>query len=343
MYSKAARFSQLRLLITVVVVIATAGGGSLIGLGIVRFSTAAGLWLIAAGTVTILASLVAAALVFIGLKIDATTLRTAAVIRDLHDELERHGLKLEAIAESARISDAAKSIAHREEERKALRAAIYNDIDLHDWEAAGYPISEMERRFGCGEEAQRLRERLNEARSRFYDEEVAKALPLVHRLFDAHDWHRAAEEIGRLLAAFPDEPRFARLREELADRKELRKQQLVKEFSAAVERDDIDIDTGMAILKELDQYLDREEAARLYESARKVVKGKLLQLGVRFRFAITEERWRDALEVAVSIMDEFPNSTMAREVEERLAILRERAGMAADVEVTSSTSPRRGN
>jgi outer membrane protein assembly factor BamD (BamD/ComL family) len=337
MYSQAARFSQLRHLLTAAVVIAIAGGAALIGLGIVRFSTPGGLWLIVVGAATILASVVVAVIAFIALKIDANTLRVSTAIRDLHDEIERQGAKLDAVAESTRLSDTAKSIAHREEDRNALRAAIYNDIDLHDWEAASYLISEMERRFGYREEAERLQEKLNEARSEFYDQEVARALPLIHRLFDARQWDRAAEEIGRLLAAFPSEPRFVQLQEELAQRKEARKEQLVKEFAASVERDDIDIDTGMAILEELDQYLSREEAARVAESARKVVKGKLLQLGVRFRFAVIEERWRDALEVAVTIMDEFPNSQMAREVQERLVILRERAGMPADVEVSSST------
>ena len=144
-------------------------------------------------------------------------------------------------------------------------------------------------------------------------------------------------ELSRLLTAFPNEARFAELRKELDARKEQRKKELIKAFTAAVERDDIDIDAGMKVLKELDHYLEPEEAARLEESARKVVKGKLLQLGVRFRFAVTEARWRDALEVAVAICEEFPNSKMAAEVQDRMDVLRVRAGTPADVDVTSST------
>lgn len=339
MYSQAARFSQLRHLLTVVVVVAIVGAAVLIGLGIVRLSKPDGLWMIVVGTGVILASVIVAVIAFIALKIDANTLRLSTAIHDLHEEIERQGGRLNAIAESTRLSDAAKSIAHREEELNALRGAIYDDINLHDWEAAAYLVSEMERRFGHREEAQQLREKLIEGRSEFYDEEVGKALPHVRRLFETHEWSQAAQEIGRLVTAFPNEPRFVQLMEELATRKEARKQQLVKQFTAAVERDDIDIDAGMAVLKELDEYLTRDEAARLEESARKVVRGKLQQLGVRFRFAVTEERWRDALEVAVSIMNEFPNSQMAREVQDRLAILRERAEMPSDIEVTSPTLP----
>ncbi len=339
MYTHAPRFSQLRHLLTVVAVLAIVGGAVLVGLGIVGFAVGGRLWLIAAGAAVVLTAVFVAVVAFIALKIDANTVRVSADIRDLHEELQRHATKLDAVAESARLSDAAKSIAHREEERNALRAAIDNDIDLHDWEAAHYLVSEMERRFGSREEAQRLREKLNEARSLFYDEEVARALPHIQRLFGAHDWDRAADEIGRLLAAFPDEPRFVQLNDELTERKETRKKELVGEFTAAVERDDIDIDTGMDILKELDRYLSRTEANQLEELARRVVKGKLFQLGVRFRFAVKEERWRDALEVAVAIMDEFPNTKMAQEVTDRLNVLRDRAGLPGDVEVTSPPSP----
>ncbi|MHC4609727.1 MAG: hypothetical protein ACYS7M_05210, partial [Planctomycetota bacterium] len=96
MYSQAARFSQLRHLLTAAVVIAIAGGAALIGLGIVRFSTPGGLWLIVVGAATILASVVVAVIAFIALKIDANTLRVSTAIRDLHDEIERQGAKLDA-------------------------------------------------------------------------------------------------------------------------------------------------------------------------------------------------------------------------------------------------------
>ncbi len=402
MYSYAARFTQLRHLLTVVCSIAIAGGALLVGLGIVSLlrpaespgetapvglpgqpsedveaqaadgkgdspdsaaietkgkalaesaadeppamaatspaKTRGGLWLIVVGAGTILASIIVWALAYVALKIDANTVRVSATIRDLHEEIERHGAILNSIAESSRLSDGARSIAHRQEELNALRAAIHTNIDLQDWEAARYLVAELERRFGHKEEAQRLGEKVNRACSKFYNQEVARALPRIEHLFDEHNWEVAGQEIGRLLAAFPNEPRFARLQDELAQRREQRKQQLVDAFTHAVQRDDLDIDAGMQILKELDQYLNRNEAAELQEVARKVVKGKLLQLGVRFRFAVTEERWRDALEVGVSIIEEFPNSRMAHEVQDRLNVLRERAGLPADVEVSVSAA-----
>ena len=350
MYRRAPRFTQLRNLLTFLASVGLAGGAVLVGLGIATLLRpegpagpwlgVSGVWLIVGGGAVILNYLWLWLLVYTLLKTDANTSRTSAAIHDLYEEAKVHGAKLDSIAESVLLSDTAKSIAHRAEELNALRSAIDADITLHDWEAARYLITEMERRFGYKEEAQQLLERVNQACNRFYNQEIARAVPLIEHLFDEHQWERAAREVGRLVAAFPNEGRFLRLRQELDERKEQRKRELVEAFTHAVQRDDLDIDAGMEILKELDHYLAREEAAELEEAARKVVKGKLLQLGVRFRFAVNEERWRDALEVGVSIIEEFPNSRMAHEVQDRLGVLRERAGLPADVEVTTSQADR---
>lgn len=337
MYGQAARFSQLRHLLIGLIVLAVSGGSTLIGVGILRWSATEGLWLVVAGGVLVLGFVTAAVVCFVLIKIDAHSVRASATMHDVLEELEKQRVCLNVMAENSRLSDAARSLSHRQEERDTLRTAIDAEVDRHDWEAAAYLIAEMERRFGYKEEAHRLAEHVRREQAAYYQAEVEKALPLVEQLFDVHAWGRATQEINRLLAAFPNEPRFAQLKQELPIRRRARKDELVRRFTEAVQRDDIDIDAGMNVLKELDQYLTRDEAKQLEESARKVVKGKLLQLGVRFRFAVTEERWRDALEVAVNIIEEFPNSQIASEVRERLKVLRERAGLPADVEVTGVT------
>ena len=340
MYGHAARFTELRRILTVLVVAAVLGGLTLIVLGILRYAATEGqsIWLIIAGGAIVFSFIAVAALCFMVLKIDANTVRTIDALHDVYDELTRQGAKLDDQVENARLSDAARSLVHREEERNTLRSAIQAEIKEHNWEAAWHFINEMERRFGFKEEAQRLRERLHHEQADSYKVEVEKAIPAVEALFDARDWKRAESEIGRLLKAFPQEARFARLRDEMNHRKLARKQELVRSFTEAVQRDDIDIDAGMNILRELDQYLTGQEAKQLEESARKVVKGKLLQLGVRFRFAVSEERWQDALEVGVNITEEFPNSRIAAEVRDMLKLLRQRAGLPTDVEVTGAAA-----
>lgn len=342
MYGQAARFSQLRHLLTALIVLAVGGGGALIGLGVLRWSESQGLWLVVAGGCVVLAFVAIALVCFVLLKIDASSVRAAAAMHDVLEELEIQRTRLDDIAENARLSDAARSLSHRQEERNALRMAIDAEIDRHDWEGAAYLIDDMARRFGYKEEAQRLATHVRQEQVAYYRAEVERAVPMVEQLFEVRDWAKAAQEINRLLNAFPNERRFAQLKEELTARRRARKDELVRHFTEAVQRDDIDIDAGMNVLKELDQYLTREEAQQLEESARKVVKGKLLQLGVRFRFAVSEERWRDALESAVNISEEFPNSQMAKEVQKHLKVLRERAGLPSDVEVTSTPGRQSG-
>ncbi len=135
----------------------------------------------------------------------------------------------------------------------------------------------------------------------------------------------------------PDEPRVARLRRLYDERRAARKKELLDEWNQAVARNDVD--GAINILKDLDTYLTREEARSLEESARNVFKAKLLQLGMQFQFAVNEQRWRDAIEVGLQIMDEFPNARMSKEVSEAMDGLRARAGLA-DVEITAG--PPRG-
>ncbi len=338
MYGQAARFSKFRLVLALLATLGIIGGIVMVVLGIIQPSNPQKAWLIFAGAAAVLSCSFAAIIGFISIRLDANTVRVSAVMQDVLEELQKHQRRLADVVDNTRISDSARSLAHREEERIALRGAIQSEISAHNWEAAWHFISEIERRFGFKEEADRLRQQLHEEQSTFYQQEVDKAVPAIEALFQAHDWTKAELEINRLLQAFPKEARFAQLREELKFRHQARKEELIKSFTDAVRRDDIDIDTGMATLKELDGYLTGDEVKKLEESARKVVKGKLEQLGVRFRFAVSEERWRDALEIGVQIAEEFPNSRMATEVGNKFGILRERAGLPSDVEVTSPTA-----
>jgi len=86
-----------------------------------------------------------------------------------------------------------------------------------------------------------------------------------------------------------------------------------------------EVDRGIALLRQLDQYLTPNEAAALEESARGVFRAKLHNLGVQFSLAVTEHNWRDAIDAGKQIIDEFPNTRMAREVNERMHVLTKRA------------------
>jgi len=145
-------------------------------------------------------------------------------------------------------------------------------------------------------------------------------------------WERARQESERLMKLFPRHERVMNLAGVLTQRREARKQELLKEWNLAVQRDEID--HGIAILSELDQYLSREEAQTLQDSARHVFKARMLNLGVQFSLAVQEQRWRDALEIGLQLRQEFPNSRMSQEVGEKLDTLRVRSGFSSDTEIT---------
>jgi hypothetical protein len=254
------------------------------------------------------------------------------VLLDVHELLQRMAPQVRTIADNSQISDAVRSITHRESEREALRQAIREEMYGGDWEAANYLVSEMERRFGYKQEAETLRQELASARVMTIEEKINKAASHIDKILAEHRWDRARVEIERLMKLFPRHERVLALPKELARRREAQKQALLVRWKQAVERNEID--EGIVILTELDQYLTREEAQNLQDSARDVFKARLLNLGVQFGLAVSEHRWRDALEVGLRIRQEFPNSRMAQEVSERLEVLRIRAGFKTDAEIT---------
>ncbi|MCP4592193.1 MAG: hypothetical protein GY842_15785 [bacterium] len=337
MLSMPIRFSRLRLVVSAITALAVGGGGFLVGLGIVRLSTPQGVWLIVAGASAALLFATAMAFLLLQLKVESNTARQYSELRDMQESLATQSAKLEEIAESVRISDAAKHITHREEEHTALRTAIYDEVRREEWEAAFHLIEQMRTRFGYHEEAQQLCEEVVSLRTDAMRTKMAQASSHIESLFAQHDWNQAEREIERLHKALPDERRIDRLANELRQRRQQRKDELLKQWNEALRRNDLD--GGINVLKELDDHLTREEARKLEDSARGLFKEKLAQLGVQFKFAVSEGRWLDALEVGVQITEEFPNTRMSKEVQEHLVALRQRAGLPMSVEVTAAPQP----
>jgi hypothetical protein len=236
------------------------------------------------------------------------------------------------ISDNAQLSDAAKSIAHRQKERDALRDAIYEEILLQDWESAYTLIDEMEERYGYRQEAERLRREVDVSRDRTIEQTVEAALARIRKLSDAQEWEKARNESHRLMQLFPSNERIQHLPEELEQHRQNHKRRLLNEWNEAVQRKEID--RSIEILKLLDQYLSPSEAAALEESARGVFRAKLQNLGVQFSLAVTDKRWNQAVEVGDEIVSEFPNSLMAKQVTDSMPALLKRA---ASVKQGSST------
>ena len=90
-----------------------------------------------------------------------------------------------------------------------------------------------------------------------------------------------------------------------------------------------EIPTPAELLRELDGYLTPTEAGPLQEVARGVIGKMRDNLGARFKLAVSDHRWDDAVAVGGQIMADFPNTRMAQEVRDILPTLRDKAATRA--------------
>lgn len=334
------RFSQIRWLQVVTCVAGALGGLLLALLGFAGFGSSASVWMVAAGGFFLFLAVFLMSLAPLLLKIESTIARQLNELRDFQELLGKQCTHLESIAENTSISDAAKSLARRDEELAALRTAIRSSIRSEAWDSALNLIEDMERRFGYKEEADRIREELDDARNDRIQARLSEAIEMIESHFESHQWERAEAEIDRLVHALPDDSRVHSLKDRLAALREQHKRELKQAWDDAVRRNDTD--HAIDILKELDPYLSPAEAQAFKDSARNVFKEKLLQLGVQFRFAVTEKRWQDALSTGLEIVREFPNARMATEVREVLETLRERVRQTGEGRPASPLAESRG-
>jgi hypothetical protein len=239
------------------------------------------------------------------------------------ESFERIGKAIDRLTQEGGLSETAKRILHRKEERRLLRSAIEQDIQDKDYDAALILVRELADRFGYRVDAEEFRERIERARAQNIDREVLQAIEGLEVLLRDRKWSDAFAEAARIQRLFPESHRVQRLRERVEDAKSRYKVDLERRFLLCAQREQID--DAMKLLKELDHYLTEQEAEPFREVARGVIGKARDNLGVRFKLAVQDRAWVDAVEVGERIVAEFPNSQMAAEVRDMLDALRERA------------------
>ena len=239
--------------------------------------------------------------------------------KDLKDLISTVAL----LGENTLLSERAKSIAFREKDGEAVRGAIEEKMAKEDWESARYLANQLGHLFGYQQEALGLSEKISKAQEQSSRHKLEMGLARMKDLLAAFQWDAAAKQIQALQESYPQEVQAKNLSGLLEDRRLEHKKHLLQQWDQAVNRNQID--HGIEILQELDQYLTANEVAALEESARGVFRAKLHNLGVRFSLMVAEKQWTEALEVGEEIIDEFPNSRMAQEIRERIDALRARA------------------
>lgn len=333
MYSSPVRFSRMRHMGTAVTLAGAVGGFILVVVGLMRMDQESWIWPIAAGASIMGAAATAFVLIRLALKIESNTSRLYNLTHELHEVLNRFESTLATIDRNASLSDVVKSIAHRAREWEALRGAIYEEIRNEDFEAVLRLIDTLAQNPAYKDEAERLRQETRGECAEAFRSKLRIAISHVTKLLDARQWVQAKHEIERLERLMPAERNVRELWDVMEQKRDQYKQALLRDWNKAAS--DSNVEQGIELLKELDQYLTPEEVRSAEAAARELFKERLQQLGIQFQFAVKEKRWRDALESGLQIIDGFPNSRMAAEIRDKLTPLRERAGIPTDVEVTA--------
>jgi hypothetical protein len=225
------------------------------------------------------------------------------------------------INHSTRISEAAKAIAFREDDKRSLREAVFERLKQNDFNGAYEIVDEIENHSAYRLLAEELRRQVDNYRNATQDERIDQAIAQVEKLFDACQWVKASLQIESLIRANPTAEKLKALRQKLVERKEERKRILLAAWDDAVTRQETD--RSLEILRELDMYLTPNEALALQEAAKDVFRTKLHNLGVQFALAVSDKHWSNALEIGQQIVRDFPNSRMSGEIREKLHVLRQ--------------------
>ena len=254
---------------------------------------------------------------------DEVSAKIDTLLNPVNERLQHLNVLLNQVAEQQLISERAKAIAFRDEERETLRRAIREDISKKDYDAALILANDIEAIFGYKQEADRFREEIAGMREAEVRHHVNEAITAIDWHCRSEQWTAALREAERVMALYPGDGQAQGLVGEIENRRQAHKRELLSGWHEAVGRHDVD--GSIEILKRLDLYLTPAEAEQMQETARQVFKDKLMLLGQQFTQAVKDHNWHESLRVGELIVNEYPNSRMAQEVREKWDVLQRRA------------------
>lgn len=231
--------------------------------------------------------------------------------------------KLDAILEAMQMSENAKRILFRDRELELIRKTVQGDIESGDFHAALVLCDQMANVFGAVEEAEDMRTKVQEIIHQHHEERIREEMQQLSKLLDAHQWVDAYQYAAKMRRLYPESPLLHDLEQRIASVRTEYGHQLETRFLEAAKNEDVE--TAMALLRELDGYLTPEEARRFRDTADSVIVTYRESLSARFKMAISDHRWRDANEFGEELIRQFPNTKMALEVTDMLETIQVRA------------------
>lgn len=237
---------------------------------------------------------------------------------------------LDEIRDIGMLSDTTKRILFRDREMALLRETIEEDIERGDFNAGLVLCRDLELLFGYTEEAEQLRQRVLLARNSQLAAKIHQEVAVVSGMLAQGRLDEAEEAAARLHRMYPDSPALHGLQARLRGARQQMKRDLKSEFLTAAARGDTQ--EALSKLRQLDHHLGPDEVADVHAAAEGIIGQHREALSVRFKMAVSDHRWAEAVDAGEQIIQDFPNDRMAVEVRDMLERLQERAGAAAERE-----------
>ncbi len=237
----------------------------------------------------------------------------------IYENIKKNTSALTEMEQALKLSEQAKSVVFHDNNIQLLRNMVFDLLEQKNFDSAEQLINQIADHPQFTQLAEQLRGQTKKFCESTNEGKIGEYICEVQKLFDSFDWIKASTEIERLIQLWPQSEQIKALRKTLLDKKQQRKQQLLNQWDQAVQRKDTDI--SLEILKELDLYLTPNEGLALQEAAKDVFKTKLHNLGIQFSTAVTNKSWPKALELGRIISRDFPNSTIAEEIREKMDFL----------------------
>ena len=223
----------------------------------------------------------------------------------------------------AALSDDARRVLSRGNDRVLLTQAIEEDVAAGNLDSAMILVNELAERFGFREEAEHHRRSIEAMRSETTERRINEAIQYLDGLILRRKWDEAFADASRLLRLYPDSQRVFGLRGRIEMAQRSHRDDLERQFLLAAQEERTD--EALALLRELDAHLSPSEAEPLRELARGVIGKAKENLGASFRLAVQDRRWAEAARVGERIIAEFPNTRMAAEIRDVIDGIRRRA------------------
>lgn len=242
------------------------------------------------------------------------------------DRMEQFSVMINVLTEQQLLSDRGKSVAFRDKDREALNRAIREEMGRGQYDAALILIADMENTFGYKQQADELRGEIAAQREQIVRRVVSDATAAIDRAATSEKWDEAMAIATRVAEAYPDHEAVLALQEQIHQRKENVKQQLLTRWQDAVARKDID--ASIDLLRQLDMYVTPEEVKHLKDGALEIFKARIEHLREEFKQCVHDKKWNEAMQAGDRIMEDFPTSKLAQEVRDMQDMLKTRAADA---------------